>query len=113
MGCFLKTDYAVGLGSLYLTIFIGDAQLGTSVVSLNGNKIAEGVINNLLIGGSTQLKGKSLNVKTIVSDVSDKTNHTSVTYLMSGGLRDTEYKLEATVAVEGDSIVYKAEFNFI
>lgn len=113
MGCFLKTDYAVAQRNVDLTIIIGDAQLGTSIVFLNGIKIAEGEITNLLIGSGTQLKGSTLKVKTIVSDVNDKTNHTSVTYRLKGGLKDIEYKLEATVAAEGDSIVYKAEFNFI
>lgn len=113
MACVLKTDYTVAAGEIFLTIIIGDAQIGASYLSINGEKIAAGQIKNQKIGDGAELKTKTLLVKTIVSDVNNKTNRTSVTYQLKGGVKDCTYGLEATVANEGDSINYEAEFKFI
>ncbi len=113
MACFLRTDYPVVDQEITLTIVIGDAQLGSSLVSLDGAKIATGDIDNLGIGKGTSVKGKTLLIKSVVSDVNDKTNHMSVTYKLKGGVKDDSYGLEATVAEEGDSINFRAEIKFV
>ena len=52
-------------------------------------------------------------MKTVVTDVNDKTNRTSVTYELKGGVQPAEFSLEGTVAEEGDSIIYRASFDFV
>jgi hypothetical protein len=54
-----------------------------------------------------------VHVKTVVTDVNDKTNRTSVTYGLEGGPRPAEFSLEGTVAEEGDSIIYRVTFDFV
>lgn len=109
----LQTQYTVGDGEVKLTVVIGDAQLGSSVANVGGKEIGRGALTNLAVGKGAKLRGKSLRVKTVVTDVSDKTNRTSVTYELKGGAQPAEFSLEGTVAEEGDSIIYRASIDFI
>ena len=110
----LQTDYHVANGQVTLTIIIGDAQLGSSLVSLNGKELQRGDdIVDCPIGNGPDIKGKALKIDTVINDVNDATNHTSVTYQLKGGIQDSTYNLEGTVASEGDSLIYRATFNLI
>jgi hypothetical protein len=110
----LETDYYVDKKDIVITITIGDAQLGASILKLNGKEITRGDdIKDFVIGKGEKIKNKSLLIKSIVTDVNDKTNHTSITYKFKGGKLDCEYYLDGTVASEGDSIIYRATFNFV
>jgi hypothetical protein len=113
MACNLKTSYMVADGEVKLTVVIGDGQLGASIVFLNTTPIEKGEIKDQVIGLGKSLHGSKLLVKTVVSDVNDQTNHTCITYILTGGVKDNSFSLEATVANEGDSIIYKAEFDLI
>ena len=109
----LESQYPVGDGEVKLTVVVGDAQLGSSLVKLETKEIGRGDIANLAVGKGPKLTGKSLKVKTVVTDVNDKTNRTSVTYELKGGVQPAEFSLEGTVAEEGDSIIYRASFDFV
>ncbi len=96
-----------------LTVVIGDAQLGTSLVRIGTRQpLAVGQIKGLSLGKGSTLRGRTLFIKSVVTDVNDKTNHTSITYRLSGGVAPTSLGLEATVETEGDSIVYRATVHF-
>ena len=110
----LNTEYHVTDKPVTLTVVIGDGQLGSSYVQLDGTKITSGEkISNFTIGAGVQIKGKVLRIKSIVSDVNDMTNHTSISYQLKGGVKDATYALESTVANEGDSVLYRAEIAFV
>jgi hypothetical protein len=109
MAVSLNTTYHVDDGVVTLTIVIGDGQLGSSRVSLDDTIIGQGdAIENLRLGEGSGLDGKTLAVKSVVTDVNDQTNHTSITYSLRGGAAPADYELDATVAEEGDSVIYRA-----
>jgi hypothetical protein len=107
----IDTTYEVSQGDVTLTIKIGDAQLGASIVKLEEKELGIGKIENLQIGKGPDIAGKTLSIKSIVSDVNDKTNHTSICYVLKGGKVDKEYDLGGTVDEEGASIIYRAKFQ--
>jgi hypothetical protein len=112
MSVHLEASYKVAEKAVKLTVIIGDAQLGVSRVLLEGKEIGRGAIRDLLVGMGSKLVGKTLEVKSVVTDVNDKTNHTSVTYELKGGAQDNEFYLEGDVGKNGDSIIYRATVNF-
>lgn len=107
----IDTTYKVSQSDVSLTIIIGDAQLGASIVMLGDKELGIGEIENLLIGKGPDIAGKILSIKSIVSDVNDKTNHTSIRYVLKGGKNEKEYDLGGTVDEEGASIIYRARFH--
>jgi len=109
----LNTDFHVGEGNLTLTIVIGDKQFGTSTVKLDGQILLMGDVQDFLIGPGPDLIGKTLFVKTMVSDQNDATNRTSVTYTFHDGANEQKYGLDATVGEDGASITYRATFRFV
>lgn len=110
----LDATYVVRSSSpVKLTVVIGDAQLGTSLVRLGSQKpLTVGQVKGLAIGKGSSLRGRKLFIKSVVTDVNDKTNHTSISYKLSGGTAPASFGLDATVEEEGDSIVYRATFSF-
>lgn len=116
MGTVLETNYAVAGNDVTLSIDIGEGQLGDSVVRLQGKDITPkdtAHIRNLPIGGGAKLTGQALGIKTIVSDVNDSTNKTSVRYRLEGGKTPGQYELRADVAEEGDAVVYHVTIHFV
>lgn len=111
MGLTLQTDYAVDAGDVTLTVIIGDGQLGSSLVRLGEKELATGDIDRLKIGKGSAIAGKELFVKTVVADVNDNTNHTSVRYELKGGAADQTFDLDASVDEEGGSVIYRATFD--
>jgi hypothetical protein len=91
-----------------LSIVVGDAQIGSSYVQLDGVKKDDGQISDLALGKGADVKGKTLAIKSVVTDVNDATNNTSITYHVGG----QELSQTATVDQEGDSVVYRATIQF-
>ena len=109
----LIADYEVEDKPVQLSIVIGDAQVGVSVVKLGNKLLASGEIKNLALGGGPQLRGKALFVKSAVTDVNDSTNHTSLTYRFRCGAQQREFLSSATVDEEGGSVIYRTKFNLV
>ena len=105
MGTTLVEDYAVAAGRVTLSVLVGDGQMGTSVVRLDQEQLAIGDITDLAIGRGPDIAGKQLFVKTVVTDVNDKTNHTSVRYELQGGKADKNFDLAESVDQECGSII--------
>lgn len=108
----LDTTYEVGEGAVRLTITIGNAQFGSSLVRLGEEELGLGAIENLTLGDGPELAGQTLFVKSVVTDISDKTNRTSIRYVLTGGLAERVFDLSATVPEEGASIIYRATIRF-
>lgn len=109
----LRADYEVAAGDVTITNVIGNAQIGSSVVKLGNREIGRGDIEKLRIGSGTSLRNKTLKVKSIVTDVNDRTNKTSITYRFKGGSRNQDYVSSGTVDNNGDAIIYRAAFKFV
>ncbi len=107
----LIADYEVAAKKVKLSVVIGDAQIGSSVVTLGSKRLGMGDISKLEIGSGPKIKGKSLFVKSVVTDVNDRTNHTSLTYRLVGGRNDQDFVSSGSVDENGDSIIYRAKFN--
>jgi len=98
---------------VFLTVMIGDADVGGSVVELDGDRILKGDVDNQDLGDGNGLKGKKLRIKTVVVDVNPHTNNTSVTYSLKGGARPKEWPLSEPVSNEGDAMKYDGEISFV
>lgn len=107
----LTAAYPVATGPVTLRVMVGEGQLGSSLVTLGKTELASGAIAFLSLGSGALLRGKTLRVTTMVTDVQRMTNRTSVTYVLQGGPSDREYRLEQPVADQGDSVDYTATFR--
>lgn len=99
-------------GQIKLSVLIGDAQVGGSVVTVDGKrKPQSGRIEDLSLGEASTLSGKNVLVRTLVSDINPKSNHTSVTYELKG---DSSAKMTLTreVPVHGDAVRYITTLEF-
>jgi len=108
----VEFTYTVGDEPVFLTIEIGDGQIGGSVVRKNGETLGDtGIIKNRKLGKGADLVGAEIDIKTLVADVNDDTNETSVTYVVKGA---QPQRLTAKRAVEnnGDGVLYRAKLVF-
>lgn len=108
-----ETSYDVGAGDVRLTVVVGNMQFGTSAVSLNGVPLAVGDVNGLRIPADGGLAGRDLFVKSIVTDINDMSDRTSLRYVLTGGVADKQFDLEAAADQEGDSVVYRTTIHFV
>lgn len=107
----LQSEYkVVDTRNVSFSIRIGDAQIGSSIVFLDDKEMARGDVADLSLGKGTKIKNKSLKVKSVVTDVNDMTNKTSITYIFKGGVLDQSFSSNATVDENGDSIIYRGIF---
>jgi hypothetical protein len=109
----LDATYPVSDGDVALTVIVGNKQLGTSRARIGAKALHTGDFKNFILGKGRALKGKVLSLKTVVADVNDKTNLTSVRYVIDGGANPATWDLEATVAQNGDSIIYRVNVEFV
>jgi hypothetical protein len=85
----------VGKKRAQLTVLIGDAPFGTSLVRLDETEIDKGTdITGLVIGRGPELLGRTLFIKSNVGKVRDETNHTSVRYVLTGGQKERSFDVE-------------------
>ena len=101
----------MGDDEVFLTIRIGDAQIGGSVVLLNGREVGSNQITDLNLGKGSDLKGSKVKIKTTVADINDQTNRTSVTYIFEGGPHPLRTDVTSEVENDGDSMVFNARFD--
>jgi hypothetical protein len=107
-------EYQVLDADVVLSIEIGDQQLGSSVVRLDGKVVGgPGEVTDLALGCGAQLAGRDLAVKTLVADVNENTNRTSVTYVLSGGVPHEPFIVRQQVPNNGDSATYRTTFRLL
>lgn len=109
----VQGEYQVGDGDVTLRIAVGEGQLGTSLVRLDGKELASGSLGMLLLGPGPALAGRRIRVATTVTDVQRLTNRTSVRYVLSGGPEEAAFDAKAEVEKEGDTVHYTARFDFV
>lgn len=110
-----STTCAVADGDVSLSIVVGDAQMGSSVVRRGderGEVLAIGDVADLALGTGAALRGTAVYVKSIVTDINDATNFTSITYQFRSGGTTTPLELSAAVDAEGESVVYRMTIAF-
>jgi hypothetical protein len=107
------SSYVVGggAGAVTLSVIVGDGQFGTSLVTADATDFPPGDVSELELGTASALRGTLLKIKTIVTDINDRTNSTSLTYSLRGGVAPLDAIVSATVDEEGGSVVYRATFQ--
>ena len=98
---------------VFLTITIGNAQIGGNVVRFKNSSdvIGKGEIKNLQLGTGIDLSGSTLKVTTNILDVNEQTNGIVVTYFFSGCI-PAATMFHDKVDNDGDIFSYLVEFNF-
>ena len=81
----LDATYHVGTGNVKVSILVGNKQLGTSRARIGNKVLHTGDFDQFVVGKGGTLKGKKLALKTVVTDVNDRSNLTAVRYLIEGG----------------------------
>jgi len=105
--------YQVAGDPITLSVIIGQAQLGRSVVKLEGEVVRRGInIRRAEIAAGGELTGKVLTIKSVVTDVNDKTNRLSVRYELDGGPEPLVEDVETIVEQEGDSAIFRMTITF-
>jgi hypothetical protein len=107
-----NTIYKVGKGNVSLTVVVGEAQLGASLVRLGDKEIGNGDIEKLIVGKGDDLIGAKVSIKTVVADINDMTNRTSITLLLEGGPVPAKHTLAVEVDDNGDSAIYRSVVEF-
>jgi hypothetical protein len=107
-----QDQYPVDTADVFLSLGIGEGQFGTTDVFIGTTSIlrATGPIGSLRLGSGPAIKGKKLLVRSVISDVSTKTNKMSVSYRLNGGKGTKNLVVNDNVA-EGKSVVFDTTFT--
>jgi hypothetical protein len=108
----VKRSYTVDDDIVTLTITIGEAQIGSSAVFLDEGLIAKGDVGTVTIGHGALLRGRTLSIRSIVSDINASTDRTSVTYELAGGTSPLSVTLTALSGGNNTVVVYFGFFPF-
>jgi len=107
-----QIDYpVVDDNNVMLTITIGNGQIGASTVL--GAATIVGDVKDFAVGKGRDLRGKNIDIHTVLTDVNASTNILSADYDLTGGVHPQTISLESTVKNEGDSDRFHAIVNFI
>jgi hypothetical protein len=93
-----------------LSITFGDGQLGASTVL--GAAAIVGEVKGFTVGKGEALRGNSIDVHSVLTDVNGSTNRLSATYDLTGGDHAQTVSLETIVPNEGDSDRFRVIVNF-
>ena len=109
----VEDEYEVADGPVTLSVLVGDRQYGSSMVFLDDELLTNGDIDEIPIGSGPDLKGRSVSVYTVVTDVRNKKTDMSVTWVLSGGEKRLTVEREATTSKGFGSQMFKAVFEFV
>jgi hypothetical protein len=108
----IEKEYVVRNKNVFLALTIGEGQFGTSDVFLEDARVlrASGPVK-VLLGGGSDIAGKTVIVRSVVNDVSSATNRMSVTYRLTGGAAAEEFIARGKVVNAGDLLIFEATFT--
>lgn len=99
-------------GEVTVAVTVGQGQKGNTEMFLEGKRLG-GRKTPCTLGSGKDLTGKKLRIVSVVTDTSNKTNLTSVTYELKGGKDERTHTLSYTVKHELETVDYVANFKFI
>ena len=107
-------EFTVTDDDVFLTVTIGEGQLGTSFVFRDNVLLVKGgvVIGSLNLGAGTDLAGAAVSVDSIVNDVSSQTNRMSVRYVIENGGRRRAELATHEVDSEGTMCRFVSALSF-
>lgn len=97
-----------------LTVKIGYRQNALSTVRINEKQVNSDFVRSFKIdlGTNQELIDKELKMTTVVHDISEDTNTTSVKVILTGGVGDFEDLMKKTVSSHGDMVTYTVNIGF-
>lgn len=99
-------------GQVELDAIVGNQQLGSTVVKVDGTQVAKGTsIHDLVLGTGADLNTKVVLVRTVINDVNEATNVTTMQYTLSDGTNTKTYDATGEVDKDFGVIVYFANFT--
>jgi len=109
----LDKDFtAAADGQVKLSAIVGNQQLGTTVVKVDGTQVAKGTsIQDLVLGTGTDLNTKVVLARTVINDVNEATNVTTMQYTLTDGTTTKTYDATGEVDKDFGVIVYFANFT--
>jgi hypothetical protein len=107
----LEDTYQVSDDPVTLHIRIGNAQLGQSRVTLDGQLVASGALDSIPLGDGPAVAGKLLHVVTVVVAVNPATQSSPLTYTLTGG--PSERALTVTGQASSDGRVVRFEVRIL
>jgi len=107
-----KQEYEVAEGPIRLTVVVGDRQYGSSMVFLDQELITNGDIDELPLGTGAELAGRTATVYTLVTDIREKKNEMSVTWILTGGRKKLIAEKTGAATKRSGSQMFKAELHF-
>lgn len=98
---------------VYLTVTIGNENVGGSIVKLMKKEICEGEVINQMIGADGEnLYDKILHCDTTVEHKNFSTKITTVNYNLSGGEETKDFPFLYKVKNNGDKVLFLISFVF-
>jgi len=107
-----EQDYTVENTPVRLTVLVGDRQYGSSMVFVDDELIANGDIDEIPLGSGGDLEGKTAVVYTVVTDIRDRKNEISVTWILKGGRKALTVEKTGSASKRFGSQMFKASFHF-
>jgi len=106
-----RQKYTVGDSDARLTIAFGNAQMGISRLSdSNGKPPTIGLFVDFPLG---KMKGRTLSIKSTVTDINNQTDDVNVAYTLTGGPAPLHFGLDAVADAEGKSVDFNLDVEFV
>ena len=107
----LSDTYAVAEGSIFATVFVGEAQRGRWTISVGNDDKGEGLgPQRINVGDGKALAGATLVIEALVNDTNPFTNMTSLRITLEGGPQPKTSSLQHVVTSDGASVFYVARY---
>jgi hypothetical protein len=107
-----EQDYIVANGQVRLSIVVGERQFGTSMVFIDDEQVANGIVEELILGDGDSLEGSTAMIYTLVTDVRDNSDEMSVTWIIAGGAHRVTATATGTPTKKFGSQMFKGVFHF-
>lgn len=104
-----KQQYVTGGTTVLLSIQFGNGQMGMSRLKVDDELLSIGSFSSFPL---QNMSGKTLLIKSTVTDVNDQTDNVNATYLLSGGPQALEFGLDAVAEANGKSVDFNVEVKF-
>jgi predicted ABC-class ATPase len=107
-----EQDYIVANGPVRLSVIVGERQFGSSMVFIDDDQVANGIVEELVLGDGDKLEGSKCVIYTLVTDIRDNTDEMSVTWIIAGGSHRVTATATGSPAKKFGSQMFKAIFRF-
>ena len=107
-----EQDYVVANGQIRLSIVVGERQFGSSMVFIDDEQVANGIVEEFILGDGKELAGSTCVIYTLVTDVRDNTDEMSVTWIIAGGSHRVMATGTGAPAKKFGSQMFKGVFHF-